>query len=148
MIGLIQSLFLVSESDFLPGPFSLFRTELTLAAQNYYTPPLIFAVMTDPVTGNESRICIDGKQRCTSILDFIDGKIPFVTRGTKEKYWYTKYGNHKSGRQLPESLKRKFDQITMQAVEYDGIKDEQQRDIFREPSSKHASIRVARLRIP
>ena len=100
--------------------------------QNYYIPPIIFAVQQNLVEDTELRICIDGKQRCTSILNFMDGKIPFISPSTKQKFWLSKFGNQKSGTQLPETLKRRFEQITIQVVEYDGIKDEQQRDIFRE----------------
>ncbi|KAH8981110.1 hypothetical protein EDB86DRAFT_3107326 [Lactarius hatsudake] len=40
--------------------------------RNYYIPPLIFAVSTSQ-DGSETRICIDGKQRLTSIQKFMDG---------------------------------------------------------------------------
>ncbi|ORY27368.1 hypothetical protein BCR39DRAFT_538518 [Naematelia encephala] len=107
MIGLIQSLFM-----------------------NYYIPPVIFAVMTSEA-GDETRICIDGKQRCTAILHFMDGKIPFVSPNTGEKFWYSTLGiQGRSGRSLPDGLRTKFEQISIQAVEYDELKDEQQRDIF------------------
>ncbi|KAL7421270.1 hypothetical protein Q5752_004155 [Cryptotrichosporon argae] len=106
MIGLIQSLFL-----------------------NYFIPPIIFAVEEHPETGDEVRVCIDGKQRCTSIINFMDGKIPFKPAGSTERYWYHKY-NQKTGKQLPENLKRKFDQISLQVVEYNGLSDTEQRDIF------------------
>jgi hypothetical protein len=98
--------------------------------QNYYIPPIIFAVHTNE-SGEEFRTCIDGKQRCSSIVYFMDGKIPFISTATKEKYWYTNPGSRKSGMALPPSLKTRFDQIQIQSVEYDQIPDEQQRDIFR-----------------
>ena len=97
---------------------------------------------------SEVRICIDGKQRCTSILFFVDGRIPFISPGTKEKFWYSKYGNKKSGKQLPPALIRKFEQITIQAVEYDGLKDAQQRDIFRELSSSFLLLYSLSCRLP
>lgn len=77
-------------------------------------------------------MCIDGKQRCTSIMYFMEGKIPF--KGANgEKFWYTKYGTGQRGGQLlPASLKRKFDNIALQVVEYDNIDTDKQRDIFRE----------------
>ncbi len=99
--------------------------------QNYYIPAVMFAVSYDE-DGNEIRTCIDGKQRCTSIVNFMDGKIPFISPHTKERYWYSMYGAKRGGLQLPDSLKRKFDQVQMQAVEYRDISDIQQRDIFRE----------------
>ncbi|TXT06053.1 hypothetical protein VHUM_03526 [Vanrija humicola] len=60
----------------------------------------------------------------------MQGKIPF--KGANgEKFWYTKYGSgQKGGQLLPASLKRKFDNIAMQVVEYDNIDSDKQRDIF------------------
>lgn len=106
MIGLIQSLFL-----------------------NYHVPPVLFAITVNE-NGEELHTCIDGKQRCTSILNFMDGKIPFVSPHTKEKYWYSMYGTKKRGLQLPEALKRKFNLSKLSSVEYRDITDMQQRDIF------------------
>ena len=93
---------------------------------------MIFAVYNHPESGEQHRICIDGKQRCTSLIRFMDGEIPFQSPKTKDKFWYSKYGERVSGYQLPESLKRRFDTIQIQAVEYHHISEEQQRDIFRE----------------
>ncbi|KAL1409655.1 hypothetical protein Q8F55_003651 [Vanrija albida] len=106
MVGLIQSLFF-----------------------NYYVPPVIFAIQ-DNEDGEEIRVCIDGKQRCTSILQFMKGQIPF--KGANgEKFWYAKYGTgQKGGQLLPAGLKRKFDNIALQVVEYDNIDSDKQRDIF------------------
>ncbi|KAI0919977.1 hypothetical protein AcV5_001908 [Taiwanofungus camphoratus] len=42
--------------------------------RNYYIPPVIFAV-TAQDDGTETRVCIDGKQRLTSIQRFMDGLI-------------------------------------------------------------------------
>lgn len=47
---------------------------------NFYIPPVIFAVMRDE-DGEEVRICVDGKQRLTSIVKFLDGQVrpsPFL----------------------------------------------------------------------
>jgi uncharacterized protein DUF262 len=41
---------------------------------NFYIPPVIFAVMRDE-DGEEVRICVDGKQRLTSIVKFLDGHV-------------------------------------------------------------------------
>ncbi|WRT63537.1 uncharacterized protein IL334_000442 [Kwoniella shivajii] len=105
MIALIQSLFM-----------------------NFYVPPVIFAVEREGT--QEKRICIDGKQRCSSILNFMDGKIPFISPNTKEKFWYNKLDSHRSGKQLPRDLKSNFDLLQLAAVEYHGMTDSQQRDVF------------------
>jgi hypothetical protein len=41
---------------------------------NFYIPPVIFAVMRDE-DGEEVRVCVDGKQRLTSIVKFLDGHV-------------------------------------------------------------------------
>lgn len=122
-IMLIQSLFLVSR-----------RRRQHRLQKNYYVPPVIFAKhFLDDDINTEVRVCIDGKQRCTSIVEFIKGKIPFKSPKTGDKFWYTTYasGQH-GGRPLPPVLKRMFDNISIQIVEYDDLDMDQQRDIFRE----------------
>jgi hypothetical protein len=42
---------------------------------NYYVPPVVFAICKDPVDGYETRLCVDGKQRLTSIQKFFDGQV-------------------------------------------------------------------------
>lgn len=93
----------------------------------------MFAIQLDPDTGEEKRICIDGKQRCSSIMDFMSGKIPFHSTNTGEKFWYIKSPKMGArGKLCPLAMKNKFDMIQIQAVEYEGISDSVQRDIFRE----------------
>jgi uncharacterized protein with ParB-like and HNH nuclease domain len=46
--------------------------------RNFYIPPVVFAVQKDD-EGEEVRICVDGKQRLTSIQKFFDGHVS-VTR--------------------------------------------------------------------
>ena len=41
---------------------------------NFYVPPVIFALMRDE-DGEEVRVCVDGKQRLTSIVKFLDGHV-------------------------------------------------------------------------
>ncbi|BEJ12104.1 hypothetical protein CspHIS471_0205640 [Cutaneotrichosporon sp. HIS471] len=98
--------------------------------QHYFVPPVIFAVENNEEKGLEERICIDGKQRCTSIQRFIDGRIPFISPSTREKFWYTAYPGQKGGKQLPDRLKQRFDQLQIQIVEYRHLDMNQQRDIF------------------
>ena len=45
---------------------------------NYYVPPVVFAISKDPVDGYETRLCVDGKQRLTSIQKFFDGQVCLV----------------------------------------------------------------------
>lgn len=96
--------------------------------QKYYVPPLIFSHNNLRLM-NEKLVCIDGKQRCTSIVRFMDGEIPFVSPGTKEKLWF-KDGPGKR-KLLPMPLRRHFEQVNLPAVTYKELGEEQQRDIFR-----------------
>ncbi|OXG19654.1 hypothetical protein C366_02510 [Cryptococcus neoformans Tu401-1] len=93
----------------------------------YYVPPLIFSHNNLRLM-NEKLVCIDGKQRCTSIVRFMDGEIPFVSPGTKEKLWF-KDGPGKR-KLLPLPLRRHFEQVNLPAVTYKELGEEQQRDIF------------------
>lgn len=96
--------------------------------QKYYVPPLIFSHNNLRLM-NEKMVCIDGKQRCTSIVRFMDGEIPFVSPETKEKFWF-KDGPGKR-KLLPIPLRRHFEQVNLPAVTYKELGEEQQRDIFR-----------------
>lgn len=42
--------------------------------RNFYIPPLVFAVTHDS-RGELTRMCVDGKQRLTSIQKFMDGLV-------------------------------------------------------------------------
>lgn len=96
---------------------------------------MIFAF--DTQSGQDTRNCIDGKQRRTSITRFIAGEIYFKSPHTGQKFWYVKLAGQKGGQQLPLALKRRFDTVSVQVVEYDDITMAQQRDIFREFSCWH-----------
>jgi hypothetical protein len=59
----------------------------------YFIPPIIFNVKKNvvKVEGKEKvnylRICVDGKQRLTSIWKFMSGKIGFFDASTPSKKW-------------------------------------------------------------
>lgn len=92
--------------------------------------------------GEELRVSIDGKQRCSSIIAFMDGAIPYISPATGEKYWYRKVTPGQRGQLCTPAMKSRFDMIQLQAVEYDGISDEVQRDIFRESSSSSSRASI------
>lgn len=105
---------------------------LALTLQNYYVPPVIFAIeqiIDDFGEAAEKRVAIDGKQRCTSIQRFMDGEIPYKTMSGEKFFYRTGSGR---GKQLPKSLKDRFDMLQIIVVEYDGVAESVQRDIFRE----------------
>ncbi|KAG8691388.1 hypothetical protein FRC11_004501 [Ceratobasidium sp. 423] len=96
--------------------------------RNYYIPPVIFSVSTDK-NGNQTRVCIDGKQRLTSIyrrpyttlVDYKDGGV---------SYYFQQADPSKSCRLLPDYLKRQFRNKTMICVEYRELSGTAERDIF------------------
>ncbi|KAK0442485.1 uncharacterized protein EV420DRAFT_1578194 [Desarmillaria tabescens] len=100
--------------------------------RNFYIPPVIFAVNSFD-DGTETRTCIDGKQRLTSIHRFMEGLIPHQDHETGEKYWYKDNPGAPSKRKknlLPEYLCRMFSNKQVVCVEYQDLPDEGERDIF------------------
>ncbi|KAJ3764390.1 hypothetical protein EV360DRAFT_31608 [Lentinula raphanica] len=111
--------------------------------RNYYIPPIIFAVSIDD-DGFEHRTCIDGKQRLTSI-QLITG----------QKYWYkiAETDDKKKNKELlPERLRTMFANKQMVCVEYTGLTNANERDIFKrvqqgvalKPSEKLGAISTPR----
>ncbi|KAK0448536.1 hypothetical protein EV421DRAFT_1782847 [Armillaria borealis] len=100
--------------------------------RNFYIPPVIFAVnLFDD--GTETRTCIDGKQRLTSIHRFMDGLVPHRDHDTGRKYWYRDHPGIPSSKQkniLPETLRRLFANKQIVCVEYSDLTDDGERDIF------------------
>ncbi|PBK62093.1 hypothetical protein ARMSODRAFT_1089367 [Armillaria solidipes] len=100
--------------------------------RNFYIPPIIFAVNSFD-DGTETKTCIDGKQRLTSIHRFMDGLIPHQDHETGDKYWYKDNPGAPGKRKknlLPEYLCRMFSNKQIVCVEYQDLADEGERDIF------------------
>ncbi|KAG5635815.1 hypothetical protein H0H81_010045 [Sphagnurus paluster] len=100
--------------------------------RNFYIPPVIFAVVSFD-DGTEKKICIDGKQRLTSIQRFMDGLIPHKDPVTNEKLWYTDTGGGASKTRrklLPEKYRRLFAMKQIVCVEYQDLTDSDEREIF------------------
>ncbi|KAJ7626513.1 hypothetical protein B0H17DRAFT_1110686 [Mycena rosella] len=98
--------------------------------RNFYIPPVIFAVnaLDD---GTETRTCIDGKQRLTSIHRFVQGLIPRTL--TNEKLWYRDNPAHRTKtakKILPEKYRKLFDGKAVVCVEYQDLEDADEREIF------------------
>ncbi|KAG0742515.1 hypothetical protein G6F62_001991 [Rhizopus arrhizus] len=53
---------------------------------NYYIPPLVFAIRE--LTFKNTRVCIDGKQRLTSIYRFMNNEIPYIDKSSGETIEY------------------------------------------------------------
>ncbi|KAF8745958.1 hypothetical protein AX14_004253 [Amanita brunnescens Koide BX004] len=98
--------------------------------RNFYIPPVVFAVQKDE-DGVDIRICVDGKQRLTSIQKFIDGQIPHRDIRAKKNYWYTVSESTKSLRNaVPDEWKKDFAEKKITCVEYHKLTPDQERDIF------------------
>ncbi|KAF8646279.1 hypothetical protein AX16_007288 [Volvariella volvacea WC 439] len=99
--------------------------------RNFYIPPVIFVVNSYD-DGSETKTCIDGKQRLTSIHRFMDGLIPHKDPHTGEKLWYKDVGNKggRAKRLLPDKYRRLFANKQIVCVEYQDITDNDEREIF------------------
>ncbi|THH18787.1 hypothetical protein EW146_g2255 [Bondarzewia mesenterica] len=97
---------------------------------NYYVPPVIFTVRKDE-DGEETRVCVDGKQRLTSIQKFFDGQIGYRDPHTKKLWWYTCPESSKSSRnEMPIEGKKMFADKYITCVEYSNLTPEAERDVF------------------
>ncbi|KJA30200.1 hypothetical protein HYPSUDRAFT_126524 [Hypholoma sublateritium FD-334 SS-4] len=97
--------------------------------RNFFIPPVIFAVHIE--NGEETRVCVDGKQRLTSIQKFFDGVVSYRNTRTKKSYWYTMSDTHRGTKiELPESFKEEFREKTITVVEYRGLPPGSEREIF------------------
>ncbi|KAG9312693.1 hypothetical protein JVU11DRAFT_7111 [Chiua virens] len=88
--------------------------------RNFYVPPIIF-VSHQHDDGSETKTCIDGKQRLTSIH-----------RLTGKKHWYKIASNIQSDRKqlLPERYRRLFANKQVVCIEYQDLPDSDEREIF------------------
>ncbi|PPQ98551.1 hypothetical protein CVT24_004042 [Panaeolus cyanescens] len=98
--------------------------------RNFYIPPVVFAVRPD-AEGEMVRVCVDGKQRLTSIQKFFDGQIPFKDPVTKKSWWYTASDSTSATRNIiPDRFKKDFAEKMLPVVEYDNLTSGAERDIF------------------
>ncbi|KIJ67915.1 hypothetical protein HYDPIDRAFT_107452 [Hydnomerulius pinastri MD-312] len=98
--------------------------------RNFYVPPVIFAVQKDD-DGETVRVCVDGKQRLTSIQKFLDGLIPHRDAQTKKSFWFVRSDKQKTTRlEIPEAWKRRFAETRITCVEYHHLTPGTEREIF------------------
>ncbi|KAF6762289.1 hypothetical protein DFP72DRAFT_1148707 [Ephemerocybe angulata] len=91
-----------------------------------YIPPILFFINDEGV-----RVCIDGKQRLTSIDRFLTGQIPHKDPVTKKLWWFTTSEQSKTTRlEIPESARKEFLQRTITSVEYRDLTPAIEREIF------------------
>ncbi|KAJ7192694.1 hypothetical protein GGX14DRAFT_701320 [Mycena pura] len=100
--------------------------------RNFYVPPVIFALNTFD-DGTETRTCIDGKQRLTSIHRFMQGLIPHKDNLTGDKLWYRDNPDNRTRtakKLLPEKYRKLFDNKAVVCVEYADLSGQDEREIF------------------
>ncbi|KAI0291383.1 hypothetical protein B0F90DRAFT_1777103 [Multifurca ochricompacta] len=89
---------------------------------NYYVPPVVFAITKDPIDGVETRLCVDGKQRLTSIQKFFDGQ---------KHWWYTTSTSTRASRaEIPLYDKKTFAQKMITCIEYRNLSPTAEREVF------------------
>ncbi|TRM66510.1 hypothetical protein BD626DRAFT_482894 [Schizophyllum amplum] len=95
---------------------------------NIHIPPLIFSMKYD----SEDMICMDGKQRITSIRRFMDGEIPLKDSHSGHKFWYCGNPKAKSSTRLviDDDSRERYERTQITLVYYDNITIEQEREIF------------------
>lgn len=100
---------------------------------NYYVPPIIFRTIPGSHDSNDKMICIDGKQRLTSIKRFLDGEIYHRDNMTGIRYWSPRLQrDHRNSRDktLPHNIYSQFLRKQIVCVEYRELNEQQEREIF------------------
>ncbi|PAV18822.1 hypothetical protein PNOK_0566500 [Pyrrhoderma noxium] len=99
--------------------------------RNFYIPPVLFLSRKSSKIYEAPRVCMDGKQRLSSIQAFIDGQIPYKDPVTKKLFYYT-VPNTQAKKKLviPENYKAIFNSKTITCIIYDDISPEIERDMF------------------
>ncbi|KAL1605397.1 hypothetical protein SLS60_004946 [Paraconiothyrium brasiliense] len=98
--------------------------------ENFYIPPIILNRQTNRDTRKSILVCVDGKQRLSSVKAFVQGIIPCQDhRG--EKWWFR--NAHVQGRNknvLTEAAQREFLNKDFVTFEYTDLRPEQEEDLF------------------
>ncbi|KAI9499552.1 hypothetical protein BDB00DRAFT_794451 [Zychaea mexicana] len=99
---------------------------------NYYIPPVVLAVRK-AADGKVLRVCIDGKQRLTSISRFMNNEIPYsdLSGGTAVDRYYCNNTAEDDGREyLDDETRDQFDHTQLVCVEYTNLDTDSEIEIF------------------
>ncbi|CAG8551548.1 20565_t:CDS:2, partial [Gigaspora rosea] len=98
---------------------------------NFYIPPVIFSCKKAEGTNKWKRVCIDGKQRLTSITRFMNNEIPHhsPSGGHSVKRYYEK-GEGSNHPVLSDEERELFDCFEIVCVEYYDLSLSQEQEIF------------------
>ncbi|KAL5418227.1 hypothetical protein PMIN03_001206 [Paraphaeosphaeria minitans] len=98
--------------------------------ENYYIPPIIFNRQAQEETGETTLVCVDGKQRLSSVQAFVRGIIPCSDiRG--EKWWFK--NGHLQGKKknlLSLAEREEFLNKDFVTFEYVNLEPQQEEDLF------------------
>lgn len=104
------------------------QSNLIDSLQNGYAVP--FVILSERfIEGRTRLVCVDGKQRLTSIKRFMDGEIPFIDSSDSRKKWYSKSSGSRR-LLITEEERLHFSRQLMTTVIYHDLNEEQERDIF------------------
>ena len=99
--------------------------------EDYYVPPLIFNKKS---SSTQMLICVDGKQRLSSIKAFIEGSIP--CRDAENRFWYfcspkpNQDGKSNKRNILPSHIQKQFTQKILVCTEIVDLSPTQEEDLF------------------
>ncbi|KAL5387588.1 hypothetical protein DPSP01_003383 [Paraphaeosphaeria sporulosa] len=98
--------------------------------ENYYIPPIIFNRQTDNETGETTLVCVDGKQRLSSVQAFVRGIIP-CTDHQGEKWWFENAQVQGKNKNLfSETERGDFLNKDFVTFEYVNLEPQQEEDLF------------------
>ncbi|KAF7954539.1 hypothetical protein EAE96_005659 [Botrytis aclada] len=119
-------------------------TLITSVLMGYFIPPIVLNVQTvinklkdGRKEVKHMRICVDGKQRLTSLFKFMSGEIGFLDNSHPPKKWYYCHPTINgvltpiSNRNIcPDGLKKFFDDKVFCCYEYDHLTQETEETMF------------------
>ncbi|KIK51281.1 hypothetical protein GYMLUDRAFT_252190 [Collybiopsis luxurians FD-317 M1] len=116
---------------------------------NHYMPPIIFAVIYDGNGTEVKKICLDGKQRLTSLKLFMDGDIPLKHPETFKNWWYKsdESSTSKNKNLLPDGIRTSFANRQIRCTEYEDLDEDDEREIFRRVQLGVALSSAEKLRV-
>jgi hypothetical protein len=124
MTGLVDSLMGNTTQE------SMSSFAMLINPENFYIPPIILNKKTPPEpAAKELLVCVDGKQRLSSVLAFVKGLIPCHDH-LGEKWWFRETASARRKRILPAEVQRQFLNKDLVAFEFDHLSPEQEEDLF------------------
>ncbi|KAA8900017.1 hypothetical protein FN846DRAFT_799429 [Sphaerosporella brunnea] len=104
----------------------------------FYVPPVIFNVVEEEQEDGSKRykrISIDGKQRLTSVREFVNGNIPCTDAKGKSWYFCEKPKNEFPAKKvkrriLPVRTRRQFLRLELICAEFSNLERKQEEDLF------------------